>query len=365
MKKIILLFILILTTQPLMASVYDDMAGEIFKKIPIKNRAKAIAIMPFRYSGDLRDPSIIAVSEMEKAFVNAGAVVSERGEIDKLIKEQELQQTGLLTDAAASDIGKGVGAKYILLGNIAVIDKYGESGNRGIKISIKLVDVSTYRITAVSSGEASLGDATSKYKRQSVKKAAEYPEFLEIYGGVTIFKYSGDFDEVIGTNDTEIDKKMNTGYAAGIRYINDNRGFLTTAWDFNYTNQDIDSPVTEIMTFQLSWIPIIRFPLWTYADSLPDYTNIYFGYAIGVGINKAEYTDIGEDESSKGFGFCSSALAGFKLGLSESISIFAEARYTPGYLNKYWRNQDINESKTFVDEKITGPSFYFGLSLAP
>jgi len=77
------------------------------------------------------------------------------------------------------------------------------------------------------------------------------------------------------------------------------------------------------------------------------------------------YTDLGKIDSSKGFGFCSSFIAGLKLGLTESVAVFGEFRYIPDYLNKYWRNQDVNGSETFADEDMTGPSFYLGLSLAP
>lgn len=365
MKKYIIACLLLITI-PAAASVYDDMAGDIFKKIPQKNRTKAIAVMPFKSTGrQMNESAAIAVSEMEKALVDQGAVVSERGEIDKLVKEQELQQTGLLTDAAASEIGQGVGAKYILLGSVALIDKYGESGNKGVKISVKLVDVATYKIIAASSGEAALSDSTSKYRRQTVKKAPEYPEFIQFYGGLTRFYYHGDFDEVLGSGSEVIHKDMKTGYILGLRYVNDNKGFLTTMWDFNYTSQEMDSAVEEIKTFQLSWIPVLRIPLWTYTEMLGDYSNLYFGYSISAGIDRVDYTDLGKEKSSTGFGFCTSPIIGFQLGLSESIGIFCEARYTPGFLNKYWRNQDVNGNNSFVDEEMRGPAFYAGISIAP
>ena len=364
MKKLIMISLLLFSL-PAMASVYDDMAGEIFKKIPPKNRKGAIAVMPFNTERDQRDSGKIAVTEIEKALVNAGAVIAERNQIDRIIKEQELQMTGLISNEDASEVGQGVGARYILLGTLAVIDKYGESGNRGLKISVKLVEVSTYKIIAVSSGEASLSDASSKYKRQSVKKETGYPAFLELYGGMTMYDYTGDYDEFLGSKSKKIEEEMDSGYMLGIRYINTGIGFLTMGWEFNYTSQEADSIITEIDTFQISWIPIIRIPIWTYADIIPDYTNIYAGYALGAGINNVTYKDIDDEKSSKGIGFCSSFIAGLKLGLTDSIAVFGEFRYTPDFLNRYWRKQDIDGDTTVSDEYLSGPSFYAGLSFAP
>ncbi len=368
MKKILVIIIVLLWI-PATASVYDNIAAEIYKKIPAKKRKNAIAVMPFNAGKAGSDSGEVAVSGIEKALVNKGAVLTERRQIDKLIREQELQMTGLVSDRDAYKVGRGVGARYILLGTLSVINRYGESENKGLRISVRLVDVHTYRVIAVSSGDVALNDSSSKYRRQIAKKPSEYPGFLELYGGMTILEYKGEFDKELAYGGKTIEKMMDPGYILGVRYVNRNSGFFTMAWEFNHTSQKMDSVVNRVRTYQVSWIPIVRLPLWTYADILSDYTNLYVGYAVGLGINNVNYTDVEngveEKKSSKGLGVCSSVIGGLKVGITEAIAFFGEFRYAPDFLNKYWRSHEVNGDGDISGEKLTGPSFYFGISFVP
>ena len=143
------------------------MARELMKKIPAKDKTKVIAVMPFSSDEQFASEARIAEEEMTKAMINAGAEVSERSQIDKMLKEQELQQVGVLSNENAGEVGQGLGAKYVVLGTVSKIDKYGEEGNIGLKINVKLVISSNYKVLAAASGEAAAGDASSKYKRKA------------------------------------------------------------------------------------------------------------------------------------------------------------------------------------------------------
>jgi TolB-like protein len=365
--KNLLLALIIFFPLSVYANTYDDMAKDLMKKIPAKEKTKVIAVMPFSSSKEFSSDAEIATEEMTKALVDAGANVSERSQIDKMLKEQELQQVGILTNENAGEVGQGLGAKYVILGSISKIDKYGEEGNIGLRVNVKLVVSSNYKVLAVASGEAAAGDASARYKRKAPRKAVEYPQFLELYGGMTFHKYQGEYDELFGSNDGEIEDKVNPGFSAGLRLVRQNDGFYTSGWEFLYSTRQFEDDAinTRFDIYQVSWIPTIRLPLWIYYPALPDYTSIHVGYAFGFGINRVTYFDGIEKESSKGFGFCSSAIIGLRIGLSESISFITDFRYTPHALNAFMRSQDVNDDDVTVKEDLTGPSVYIGLSLTP
>jgi TolB-like protein len=358
MKKLILAF-LILFPLTSFASTYDDMAKELMQKIPAKDKSRVLAVMPFSSEKKFASDATIATEEMTKALINAGANVSERSQIDKLLREQELQQAGVLTNEDAGEIGQGLGAKYVILGSLSEINKFGEEGNIGLKINVKLVISANYKVLAAASGEALAGDASSRYKRKAPRKAAEYPQFLEVFAGANSFKYSGDYDG----NDEEYDSTA--GFSAGARFIHESKGFFTSGWEFVYSTRDYDKMITRFNSYKVSWFPMIRIPLWAYMPALPDYTSIHLGYSIGFGVNSVTYTAEAVEEDSNGFGICTSAIAGLRLGVSDSISFFGEFRYTPSAFNNYYRSHEASGSNIAVSEEETGPSVYFGISLAP
>jgi TolB-like protein len=74
------------------------------------------------------------------AFVNSGSVkVVDRSSIEKILKEQEFQMQDFVDSAKASEIGKLLGAEYVVTGGLNKIDQT-------IYLSIKLVSVKTAEI---------------------------------------------------------------------------------------------------------------------------------------------------------------------------------------------------------------------------
>ncbi len=366
--KNLLLAAIILFPVSLFAGTYDDMAEQLMKKVPAKDKTKIIAVMPFSSDKEFESDAKIASEEMTKAMIEAGANVSERSQIDKMLKEQELQQVGVLTNENAGEVGQGLGAKYVVLGTVTKIDKYGESGNIGLKINVRLVTSSNYKVIAAASGEGAAGDASAKYKRKAPRKPVEYPQFLELFGGATKFKYDGGYDNTLGTVSGDLSGKLKPGLSLGARLIAESSGFFTFGLEFLYTAQMFDNNETlkRMDTYQLSAIPVVRLPLWVYIPSLPDYTSIHLGYAFGLGVNKVFYTDGTEKKNSKGFGICSSAILGFRMGITESVSFFVDGRFAPATMNQFiGRTQRIGGKGYSITEEVIGPSVYFGISLAP
>ncbi len=360
MKKIA--FLILFIPCALYANAYTDIAEEIMAKVPAKQKKATIAVMPF--SGEESNAKIATV-ETAKAFVDAEANVVERDQIDKILEEQALQQAGVISDESAASVGKASGAKYIIIGTTTRFNKYGVDNNDGIKISVKLVEVSTYKTIAASTQEVSADDGVSKYTRKEPKKDVSYPGFLEFYGGLSKLHYKGKFDAVYQGNDMEYETDMDRGFLAGLRLTGSRKGFFASTWEFGYRQHEKKDWDFKAQIFDISWNPTIRIPLWNYIEALPSYTNIYGGIAAGLAYEKVKYKNIDTDETRSGFGFVTSARAGFKLGLGESIALFSEYRYYFKIANKIYRTHAIGNTDGFGYDSFTGHSIIMGVSLAP
>lgn len=352
-KKIMLLFAVLMLPVSLFAGPYDDMAKELLSKGLAKKGS--VAVMPFNFEHD-KDGSRILADEMSRALNKAGATVVERNQLDKIMKEHELQQTGIVSDQFAVQTGKGLGAKYIVVGSAAKFTKTGYE-NQGIKISVRLIDVETFKIISASSGEVDAGDKTSVYRNTGVKRAAEYPGFLELFGGGTILKDRQSYSNTTSTAD------LKTGFIVGLRYLTSAKGFFTWGYEFNYMNETFKNSGKAASIFNINLPLLARIPLWSYINSLPAYTHIYFGIIPGVSGGTIPYKNGASVDTATMFGFINiDPVIGFKFGLSDNVSIFAEYRYKFASLNYIWHTEP---GSLVVTNHFTGHLILAGISLAP
>ena len=109
-----------------------------------------IAVLPFEHSSkDARyEPLAESMGEMiaaqlaeleELAFV-------ERTELDRVLKEQELTLSGLPEPETKAQVGRLLGARYLLTGGVTVVDKK-------LKVNAHLFEVETTRVARSESAE--------------------------------------------------------------------------------------------------------------------------------------------------------------------------------------------------------------------
>jgi TolB-like protein len=105
-----------------------------------------IAILPFVTRGiDLATSEIDVMDLLTTALVNQSVngrkrfKVMERAQIEKIVKEQELGQSGLLDASTAAQIGKGIGVDAIMLGTLT-------RGQNTMTIDARLIDTETAEI---------------------------------------------------------------------------------------------------------------------------------------------------------------------------------------------------------------------------
>jgi len=94
----------------------------------------------------------IVREEISSVVVNAlGYTVLERSLIDKVLQENKFQMSGLVDDSQISEIGKRMGANFVLVTSLTIM----ENGN--YYISCKLIDVLTARIEKQKTGRSERG----------------------------------------------------------------------------------------------------------------------------------------------------------------------------------------------------------------
>lgn len=96
---------------------------------------------------------------------------AEREEIKKAIDEQRLQMTDLIDQSTAVSIGRMVGAKYIVIGNVTGLTR--EGGTVYAHVAAKIVEVETGRVSVGGrgDGEKSGGDAVYRAIEQAAVDA--------------------------------------------------------------------------------------------------------------------------------------------------------------------------------------------------
>ena len=129
---------------------------------PKKDDRPLVAVMPFAYKADNTE-----YAGVEKGLADALASdlvktkkfrMIERSRIDVLLQEIRLQQTGVVDPAAATQLGKQLGAQAYVLGSVTSVSvrdesrsvKFAEKTTRCVDVEseAKLVDIQTGEILA-------------------------------------------------------------------------------------------------------------------------------------------------------------------------------------------------------------------------
>ena len=97
-------------------------------------------------------------------FVNSGKfVVLERSQMDKILKEQEFDQTGCTDSSCAVEIGKLLSTKKILIGKVT-------SSASKIKLNIRIIDIETGTVEFSARDKASTHDLVEQAVSRLTRK---------------------------------------------------------------------------------------------------------------------------------------------------------------------------------------------------
>ncbi len=132
------------------------------KKIKLVGERLGLAILPFENKGASRDLGDIVLDKMITALVNKERFkILERAQLEKILEEQQLGQTGIIDVSTAARIGKGIGVDAMILGSVAVAQ------NGSVSIDARVIDTESAKIIVAQ-------DAYSRSTSvQSVKSATQ------------------------------------------------------------------------------------------------------------------------------------------------------------------------------------------------
>ncbi|RMH62875.1 MAG: hypothetical protein D6677_08925 [Calditrichaeota bacterium] len=110
-------------------------------KLKLVGERMGIAVLPFENKGASRDLGNIVLDKMINALVNKGRFkVIERAQLEKILEEQQLGQSGIIDASTAAEIGKGLGVDAMVLGSVAV------TPDGAASIDARLIDTESAKI---------------------------------------------------------------------------------------------------------------------------------------------------------------------------------------------------------------------------
>ena len=148
------------------------------------------------------------------ALVKSGKfIVIERQDLDKVLKEQNLGKSGIVTEQSAAKVGKVLGAELLVIGSVS---EFGTS-EREIGGNVPMFGAAVKRSTARAVVDLRLVDATS-----SEVVAAEKEEGSESTTGVSAHYEKIDFRDVSAWDNTDIGKAAREAVDGCVELIAEN-----------------------------------------------------------------------------------------------------------------------------------------------
>ena len=115
--------------------VYRTIAGELLKDCTGAGKAVAVAGFSYSDSRDSRDGGVVAERITTELVKSKKFKVIERKEIEKVFEELKLQRSGAINPDSAKEIGKMLGADWVVVGTLTELpDKHLELNTRLVSV---------------------------------------------------------------------------------------------------------------------------------------------------------------------------------------------------------------------------------------
>jgi curli biogenesis system outer membrane secretion channel CsgG len=154
-----------------MPSGWDD---SIIDRIKAgKSTKKVLAVLDFEGNNKLKGKVDLKMSDMltTSLFKTARFEIVERNKIDKVFKEQNLGLSGMVDENTAAEVGKLLGAEYVVFGSITSATRKDEDKFGYILVRIEVgIDV---RAVNTSSGKLLLSESALGVSKSKLVKTAD------------------------------------------------------------------------------------------------------------------------------------------------------------------------------------------------
>ncbi len=277
-----------------------------------------IAVLDLSPTGVPANTAKTISSMLRTEIIDSGKfTVVERDQMEAILKEQGLQQTGCTDAACAVQIGKLISAKKMLIGDVSKLGK-------AYIIACRIVDVekgvAEYATQETAENEDELVATTRRMvvkllKRMDVAEASWVTEHSP-YGIYLAY------NQLIGTSE-DFEDLYSPMFGVSVGYIYSYNAYLAFTGDINFLmrNDKIDGDARLILN---SYSVGARTGLYLHEKFYP-----YIGIAVkGTFIRESDKHD-----SANFFGYGADALGGFYLMFVESIGIFGQYNFSLGRVN--------------------------------
>ena len=139
----------------------------------------ALAVLPFDSKGDAQKVTISITDKLVTQLVNLRRFrVMERAALEKVLKEQKLQNSGIVDEKTAVNVGKIAGADAIIIGDVNILGGFA-------KVSARVIDTETSE-TIVAKEEQSEGVTVADIEKTVDRIAIDVYNELPIVEGYVV-----------------------------------------------------------------------------------------------------------------------------------------------------------------------------------
>ncbi len=311
---------------------YQLLADEIVK---YSEGIKKVAVIPFSYADNIqstKDGSVIA-ERLSMKLINLNKFeVIERTQLDKVLQELKLQNSGIIDATSAKELGKILGVDAIITGTLVV------TANGKIEVNARIIKTDTAQaIGAVQAYVVKDWIGGDSQKTSSVYPSySPSPIYIRGENEISFFDFIYGFgkSKVDITPDNNYVKKGN-GLTAkgvnplGIRMGGYGKGILGFDFEISYSKHQIEkqdifpNKYLDIGIFNMYFDMMIR---------VPENKKLfgYFGVGLGFGMGNVRsdyiYDSSGKKLDETFFNFAFRFPIGVRF-VGKKLSVFAEYRF--------------------------------------
>lgn len=368
--------------------MYKKLADELIK---YTESIKKIAVIPFSYADDIKSvkDGYIISERLSIKLINTGKFeVIERSQLDKVLSELKLQNSGIIDSSSAKELGKVLGVDAIITGTLVL------TADGRIEVNARVVRTDTAQ--AVGAAQVYVvkdwigGDNISKpaapsasqnaptYQPQTQSKTYSNKtnsSFIDIIMGYGTGKLdatadSGDYLPFPGLSGTwsEInDIKVNGIGPVGVRIGGFGKSIIGGDFEFSFSKYKTSKQNISWTNGQVLPMPEGFFDVSSF-DFIGDIlirtmteVQFYFGFGLGFGLSviKSSYiTDYrGDKLNDASLGVLYRIPFGLRFNVDNNTTLFTEFRYQ-GYVTNFSRDYNSNYSHNL---SFSGLRFVVGI----
>jgi len=323
-KNIFLIAIFFISGNIFAKNPYEKIAFELSKDI---ENIKTIAVIPFAYATNnkISNDGFIITERLSTEFVNIKKFkVVERNVLYKVLEELKLQQSGVVDQTMAKEIGKILSVDALVTGTLIEVDDE-------IEVNARLIRTDTAEVIKATKARVKKDWGVSyALERAKTDITGNYFDFLF---GFSSQKMDGSFDNSV-SGFKQIDSFDVKGLGPiGVRWGMINSNHFGYNFEISYERYLTKEKKVGLVTLDDNYFKVGSFSIsmdFLFNAFMSRYSSLYFGVGGGVSFDNVSSDHIYDVDGHKLNEFSLSFLYRLPVGIKfvkNNTSYFIEARY--------------------------------------